>query len=86
VEIIYDLFLDELQRPTQGDCNAFSVREDGYPKIQIENDDQAQAEIREFIGDSHVKCDVIESNENQIVGQLESCLQEFVRDTLLVNY
>jgi hypothetical protein len=67
-----DLVLHKLGKPTQGDCSAFSVREDGNPEIHIGDDfpyDQAQFGIQEFIGDSHVKCVVIESNGNQIVGQ-----------------
>jgi hypothetical protein len=53
----------------------FSVRADGNPEIQIGDDfpyDQAQFEVEELIGNSHIQWVVIESNGNQIIGQLKN--------------
>ena len=88
LKITDELVLVELRRPTRGDCSASST-EDGNPEIQIGDDfpyKEAQFEIKEFVGDSQVKCVVIESNGTLIVGHLQNFLREFVRDRLLVNY
>jgi hypothetical protein len=88
LKITDELVLVELRRPTRGDCSASST-EDGNPETQIGDDfpyKEAQFEIKEFIGDSQVKCVVIESNGNLIVGHLQNFLREFVRDRLLVNH
>jgi hypothetical protein len=76
LKITDDLVLQELQRPTQGDCNPFfcKCRWKSCKFIQIGDDfphDQAQFEIQKLIGDSHVQCVVIESNGTQIVGQVK---------------
>jgi hypothetical protein len=88
LKITDELVLVEVRRPTQGDCSASSI-EDGNPEIQIGDDfpyKEAQFESKEFIGDSQVKCVVIESNGTLIVGHFQNFLREFVRDRLLVNY
>jgi hypothetical protein len=86
LKITDELVLAELRRPALGDYSASS---DGNPEIQIGDDfphKAAQFEIKDFIGDSQVKCVVIESHGNLIVGHLQNFLREFVRDRLLVNY
>jgi hypothetical protein len=83
------LVLNELRRPTRGDCTGYLSREDENPEIQIGDDfpyQEAQFEIIEFIGDSQVKCVVIESHGNLLVGEFENFLREFVSERLLVNY
>jgi hypothetical protein len=75
LKITDELVLDEFRRPTRGDCSASSSREDGNPEIQIGDDfpyKETQFEIKEFIGDSQVKCVVSESNGTLIVGHLQT--------------
>jgi hypothetical protein len=66
--------------------SASSSREDGNLEIQIGDDfpyKEAQFEIKEFVGDSQVKCVVMEI---QLLVIFKTFLREFVRDRLLVNY
>jgi hypothetical protein len=86
LKITDELVLDEHPRPILGDCGSHSS---SNPEIQLGDDfpyKEAQFEIKEFIGDSQVKCVVIESNGNIIVGHTQNFSREFVRDRLLVNY
>ena len=77
----------ELQRDSHNEC-----MDDGEStlEIQIGDDfafDEAQFEIQRLIGDSHVRCMVIEStNGNWIVGGFKNFRCEFVREQLKDNY
>ena len=76
------LVVDELRRPTRGeDCSDNSSSEDGISEIQIGDDftyDQAQFKIQNFNADSLIRCIVIESMGNRIVGLCENFPREFV--------
>ena len=90
LQITNFLVREELRRAARGDCSdASSSQGDESMEIQIGDDfpyDQAQFEIRNFIGETHVRCVVIESNGARLVGQYENFRREFVKEKMQDNY
>jgi hypothetical protein len=90
LQITNFLVRQELRRAARGDCSdASSSDEDETTEIQIGDDfpyDQAQFEIRNFIGETHVRCVVIESNGVWQVGRYENFRCEFVKEKMKDNY
>jgi hypothetical protein len=88
--ITNQLVRDELRRSARGDCSDDSSSQDGSgTEIQIGDDfphDNAQFEVRNFLGATHVRCVVIESNGGWLVGRYENFGREFVQDRMLDNY
>jgi hypothetical protein len=84
LKITDQLVLEEL---TRGDCSDdSSSREDA---IQIGDDftyDQAQFEIQNIDADALIRCVVIESKGNRIVGRCENFRREFVLARMRDNY
>ncbi len=88
--ITNQLVRDELRRSAQGDCSDDSSSQDGSgTEIQIGDDfpfNNAQFEVRNFLGATHVRCVVIESNGDWLVGRYENFGREFVQDRMADNY
>ena len=91
LKITDESVLDELQRPTQGDCSEHSLSwEDGSSEIKFGDDftyDQALFEIQNVGADSLIRCVVIESSaRNWIVGQCKNFCREFVLARMRETY
>jgi hypothetical protein len=83
------LVREELRRAAQGDCSDASSDKDESTEIQIGDDfpyDQAQFEIQNFIGETHVWCVVIESNGVWLVGRYKKFRCKFVKERMKENY
>jgi hypothetical protein len=80
----------ELQRTSRGEFSDDSATlDEEMTEIQIGDDfsyDQALFEVQKFIGNSHVRCIVIESHGHWLVGRLENFRLEFVSARMLDNY
>jgi hypothetical protein len=79
-------------------CEAAGVVDDGVDSLSSDNSGdieirdnlpylQAQFNFDSFIGDSHVRCRVLESNNNNYyVAQFFNFRRDFVRDRMIDNY
>jgi hypothetical protein len=90
MRITHPLVRAELRRTARGEFSDDSASLDaGRTEIQIGDDfsyDQAQFEVQKFVGESHVRCVVIESHGHWLVGRLENFRIQFVSARMLDNY